>query len=110
MLFLWMQGQETLLRGRQPEKSRGGRSGPLLYGSRRRGGLPIFQSHEKSRFTGAEETGASIFPWAFLILRSKAGGLGSALVLEFLLYYMTRPEYQIHVREEMYLDNMLDLF
>lgn len=24
-------------------------SGPLLYGSRRRGGLPIFQSHEKSR-------------------------------------------------------------
>ncbi|MFR8165731.1 MAG: hypothetical protein ACLU8D_06890 [Enterocloster sp.] len=37
MLFLWMQGQETLLRGRQPEKSRGGRSGPLLYGSRRRG-------------------------------------------------------------------------
>ena len=37
-------------------------------------------------------------------------GLGSALVLEFLLYYMTKPEYQIHVREKIYLDNMLDLF
>ena len=37
-------------------------------------------------------------------------GLGSALVLEFILYYMTKPEYQIHVREYMYLDNMLDLF
>ena len=37
-------------------------------------------------------------------------GLGSALVLEFLLYYMTKPEYQINVREEIYLDNMLDLF
>ena len=37
-------------------------------------------------------------------------GLGSALILEFLLYYMTKPEYQIHVREHIYLDNMLDLF
>ena len=37
-------------------------------------------------------------------------GLGSALILEFLLYYMTRPEYQLHVREKIYLDNMLDLF
>ena len=36
--------------------------------------------------------------------------LGSALVLEFLLHYLTRPEYQLHVREEIYLDNMLDLF
>ena len=32
------------------------------------------------------------------------------LILEFLLYYMTKPEYQLHVREELYLDNMLDLF
>ena len=30
--------------------------------------------------------------------------------VEFLMYYMTRPEYQIHVREKIYLDNMLDLF
>lgn len=37
-------------------------------------------------------------------------GLGSALVLEFLLYYMVKPEYQLNVREEIYLDNMLDLF
>ncbi len=37
-------------------------------------------------------------------------GLGSALVLEFLLYYLVKPEYQLHVREEIYLDNMLDLF
>ena len=37
-------------------------------------------------------------------------GLGSALILEFLLYYMTKPEYRLRVREEIYLDNMLDLF
>ena len=36
--------------------------------------------------------------------------VGSALVLEFLLHYLTRPEYQLYVREELYLDNMLDLF
>jgi len=30
--------------------------------------------------------------------------------LEFLLYYMTRPEYQLKVREEIYLDSALDLF
>ena len=36
--------------------------------------------------------------------------LGSALILEFLLYYLTKPDFQINVREEIYLDNMLDLF
>ena len=36
--------------------------------------------------------------------------LGSAIVLEFLLYYMTKPEYQLQVREAIYLDSMLDLF
>ena len=37
-------------------------------------------------------------------------GLGSALILEFLLYYLTKPEFQLRVREEIYLDSMLDLF
>ena len=37
-------------------------------------------------------------------------GLGSALILEFLLYYLTKPEYQLPVREAVYLDHMLDLF
>ena len=46
----------------------------------------------------------------FFNFKIEGRGLGNALILEFLLYYMTRPEYQIHVREEMYLDNMLDLF
>ena len=36
--------------------------------------------------------------------------LGSAIVLEMILYYMTKPEYQLKVREEIYLDSMLDLF
>ena len=52
----------------------------------------------------------SIFQWDFQIFKIEGRGLGSALILEFLLYYMTRPEYQIHVREKIYLDSMLDLF
>ncbi len=51
-----------------------------------------------------------MFLWDFLTLKLKAESLGSALILEFLLYYMTKPEYHINVREEIYLDNMLDLF
>ena len=49
-------------------------------------------------------------PMGFTNFKIEGRGLGSALVLEFLLYYMTKPEYQINVREEIYLDNMLDIF
>lgn len=49
-------------------------------------------------------------PMGFSNFKIEGRGLGSAVVLEFLLYYMTRPEYQLNVREEIYLDSMLDLF
>ena len=49
-------------------------------------------------------------PMGFSNFKIEGRGLGSAVVLEFLLYYMTKPEYQLNVREEIYLDNMLDLF
>ena len=40
----------------------------------------------------------------FTNFKIEGRGLGSALILEFLLYYMTKPEYQINVREKIYLD------
>lgn len=49
-------------------------------------------------------------PMGFSNFKIEGRGLGSALILEFLLYYMTKPEYQINLREKIYLDNMLDLF
>ena len=49
-------------------------------------------------------------PMGFSNFKIEGRGLGSAVVLEFLLYYMTKPEYQLHVREAIYLDAMLDLF
>ena len=39
-------------------------------------------------------------PMGFTNFKIEGRGLGSALILEFLLYYMTKPEYQLHVREE----------
>ncbi len=61
-------------------------------------------------FIGIDDIKNSYLPMGFSNFKIEGRGLGSALVLEFLLYYMTKPEYQIHVRERMYLDNMLDLF
>ena len=49
-------------------------------------------------------------PTGFSQFKIEGRSLGSALILEFLLYYMTRSEYLIHVREAIYLDSMLDLF
>lgn len=73
-------------------------------------GYRFSRAMENPGFIRAEEIRNVYLPMGFSDFKIEGRGLGSALVLEFLLYYMTRPEYQIHVREEMYLDNMLDLF
>lgn len=61
-------------------------------------------------FIGIDDIRNIYMPMGFSNFKIEGRSLGSALVLEFLLYYMTKPEYQIHVREKVYLDNMLDLF
>ena len=61
-------------------------------------------------FIGTDAIKHVYLPMGFSHFKIEGRGLGSALILEFLLYYMTKPEYQLHVREKIYLDNMLDLF
>ena len=61
-------------------------------------------------FIGIQDIREIYLPMGFSNFKIEGRGLGSALILEFLLYYMTKPEYQIHVREAIYLDSMLDLF
>ena len=61
-------------------------------------------------FIGIQDIQNTYLPIGFSNFKIEGRGLGSALVLEFLLYYMTKPEYQLRVREAIYLDNMLDLF
>lgn len=46
----------------------------------------------------------------FLTFKIEGRGLGIAMVLEFLLYYLVKPEFHIVVREELYLNAILDLF
>ena len=61
-------------------------------------------------FIGMDDIKNVYLPMGFSNFKIEGRGLGSALILEFLLYYMTKPEYHLHVRENIYLDNMLDLF
>ncbi len=61
-------------------------------------------------FIGIEDIQNVYLPAGFSHFKIEGRSLGSAVVLEFLLYYMTKPEYQLKVREEIYLDSMLDLF
>ena len=61
-------------------------------------------------FIGVADILNTYLAMGFSHFKIEGRGLGSALILEFLLYYMTKPEYQLRVREEIYLDNMLDLF
>ena len=70
-----------------------------------------FSSAMKSPlFIGIDDIKNKYLKMGFSNFKIEGRGLGSAMVLEFLLYYLIRPEYQINVREEIYLDGMLDLF
>ena len=61
-------------------------------------------------FIGIDDIRQRYLPAGFSQFKLEGRGLGSAVALEFLLYYLTRPECQLKVREEIYLDSMLDLF
>ena len=74
------------------------------------GGYLFSKAMANPGFIGTDVIKNVYLPMGFSQFKIEGRGLGSALILEFLLYYMTKPEYQLHVREKIYLDNMLDLF
>ena len=61
-------------------------------------------------FIGIDDIQNVYAPAGFRHFKIEGRSLGSAIILEFLLYYMTKPEHQLKVREEIYLDSSLDLF
>ena len=73
-------------------------------------GYRFSKAMQNPEFIGIRDIQETYLPMGFSNFKIEGRGLGSALLLEFLLYYMTKPEYQLQVREEIYLDNMLDLF
>ena len=61
-------------------------------------------------FIGISDIQDTYLPMGFSNFKIEGRSLGSAIILEFILYYMVKPEYQLNVREHIYLDNSLDLF
>ena len=73
-------------------------------------GYRFSRAMENPGFIGIEDIQNTYLPMGFSNFKLEGRGLGSALILEFLLYYLTKPDYQLRVREKIYLDNALDLF
>lgn len=74
------------------------------------GGYRFSKAMKNPGFIGVDDIKNRYLTMGFSNYKIEGRGLGSALLLEFIIYYMVKPEYQINVREEIYLDNMLDLF
>lgn len=73
-------------------------------------GYRFSDAMENPGFIGIGDIQDTYLPKGFSHFKIEGRSLGSALILEFLLYYMTKPEYHLKVREEIYLDSSLDLF
>ena len=73
-------------------------------------GYRFSDAMENPGFIGIDAIRNFWLPGGFSRFKLEGRGLGSAVVLECLLYYLTKPECQLKVREEIYLDSALDLF
>ena len=85
-------------------------NGHICVSSEAGEGYRFSKAMHNPAFISVDDIRNIYMPMGFTNFKIEGRSLGSALVLEFLLYYMTKPEYQINVREEIYLDNTLDIF
>ena len=74
------------------------------------GGYKFSKAMKNPAFISIQDIQKTYIPMGFSNFKLEGRGLGSAILLEFILYYMTKPEHHIEVREAIYLDAMLDLF
>lgn len=73
-------------------------------------GYKFSKAMKNPAFISIDDIQKTYLPMGFSNFKLEGRGLGSAILLEFILYYMTKPEHHLEVREEIYLDSMLDLF
>lgn len=73
-------------------------------------GYLFSKAMENPAFISVDDIKNKYLPEGFSNFKIEGRNLGTALILEFLLYYMAKPEYNIHIREKIYLDSMLNLF
>ncbi len=74
------------------------------------GGYKFSKAMKNPGFIGIGDIQKNYLPAGFSNFKIEGRGLGSAMVFEFLLYYMVKPEHALELRESVYLDSMLDLF
>ena len=82
----------------------------ICTGKDGQGGYKFSKAMKNPAFISIQDIRQTYLPMCFSNFKIEGRGLGSAILLEFILYYMTKPEYQLEVREAIYLDSMLDLF
>ena len=73
-------------------------------------GYKFSKAMKNPAFISIQDIRQTYLPMGFSNFKIEGRGLGLAILLEFILYYMTKPEHQLEVREAIYLDAMLDLF
>ncbi len=73
-------------------------------------GYSFSHAMKNPSFISADDIREIYLPNGFTNFKIEGRGLGTAIILEFLLFYMVKPEYQLQVREKIYLNSMLDLF
>ncbi len=73
-------------------------------------GYKFSRAMESPAFISIEDIKNKYLPIGISNFKIEGRSLGSAIILEFLLYYLTKPECQLKVRESIYLDSSLDLF
>ncbi len=74
------------------------------------GGYRFSQAIKNPAFISVDDIKGTYLPMGFTNFKIEGRNLGTALILEMLLYYMVKPECRLQVREELYLDSMLNLF
>lgn len=71
----------------------------------------VFSNAMKNEsFISIDDIKEIYLPKGFSNFKIEGRSLGSALIFEMLLYYLVKPQYQLIVREQVYLDSNLDLF
>ena len=73
-------------------------------------GYSFSRAMENPTFIGINDIKNVYLPAGFSNFKIEGRSLGSAILLEFLLYYLVKPEFHLKVREKIYLDSSLDLF
>ena len=79
-------------------------------GKEGQGGYKFSKAMKNPAFISLQDIQQTYLTMGFSNFKLEGRGLGSAILLEFILYYITKPEHQLEVREAIYLDSMLDLF